>query len=137
MGANRYVPRCRNELRTIFNRHFVHFCEHYAEMYAATYGIYRLERIPQMGERFGTYGDHLQGVARIRCANPECGLVGAVGTLPQLSPRHPADRRTCPVALNRDFLICLRLPDTQKIPAGDLLNYSGVRNNLRSSSRLV
>ncbi|MDA3947963.1 MAG: transposase, partial [Spirochaeta sp.] len=27
----------------------------------------------QLGERFSTCGDYLQGVARIRCTNPECG----------------------------------------------------------------
>jgi hypothetical protein len=47
--------------------------EHYDEKYAATYGRYRLERIRQLGERFTTCGDYLQGVARIRCTNPECG----------------------------------------------------------------
>lgn len=72
-ARNQYVPRCRNELHTIFERHFADFCEHYDEKYAATYGRYRLERIQQLGERFSTCGDYLQGVARIRCTNPECG----------------------------------------------------------------
>ena len=71
--ANRYVPRGRNELHTIFERHFADFCAQYDEKYAATYGRYRLERIQQLGERFSTCGDYLQGVARIRCTNPECG----------------------------------------------------------------
>jgi hypothetical protein len=70
---NQYVPRDRNELHTIFERHFSDFCEHYDEKYSATYGRYRLERIQQLGERFCTCGDYLQGVARIRCTNPECG----------------------------------------------------------------
>jgi hypothetical protein len=70
---NQYVPRGRNELHTIFERHFSDFCEHYDEKYSATYGRYRLERIQQLGERFCTCGDYLQGVARIRCTNPECG----------------------------------------------------------------
>ena len=72
-ATNRYVPRGRNELHTIFERHFADFCEHYDERYAGTYGRYRLERIQQLGERFSTCGDYLQGVARIRCTNPECG----------------------------------------------------------------
>jgi hypothetical protein len=42
---------------------------------AATYGRYRSERIRQIGEQFTACGDYLQGVARIRCTNPECGLV--------------------------------------------------------------
>ena len=72
-ATNRYVPRGRNELHTIFERHFSDFCEHYDEKYAATYGRYRPQRIQQPGERFSTCGDYLQGVARIRCTNPECG----------------------------------------------------------------
>ena len=72
-ATDRYVPRGRNELHTIFERHFAEFCEHYEEKYAATYGRYRLERIQQLGERFTACGDYLQGVARVRCTNPECG----------------------------------------------------------------
>jgi hypothetical protein len=72
-ARNQYVPRGRNELHTIFERHFEDFCEQYDEKYAPTYGRYRLERIQQLGERFSTCGDYLQGVARIRCTNPECG----------------------------------------------------------------
>jgi transposase-like protein len=67
------VPRGRNDLHTIFEQHFDDFCRLYDEKYAATYGRYRLERIRQLGERFTTCGDYLQGVARIRCTNPECG----------------------------------------------------------------
>jgi hypothetical protein len=73
MAAVRYVPRGRNELHRIFERHFADFCNRYDEKYAATYGRYRLERIQQLGERFCDCGDYLQGVARIRCTNPECG----------------------------------------------------------------
>ena len=72
-ARNQYVPRGRNELHTIFERHFGDFCAQYDEKYAATYGRYRLERIQQIGQRFCTCGDYLQGVARIRCTNPECG----------------------------------------------------------------
>ncbi|POQ99803.1 hypothetical protein AU468_10005 [Alkalispirochaeta sphaeroplastigenens] len=72
-ATNQYVSRGRNELHTIFERHFADFCAQYDEKYAATYGRYRLERIQQIGERFCTCGDYLQGVARIRCTNPECG----------------------------------------------------------------
>jgi hypothetical protein len=73
LPTNRYVPRGRNELHTIFERHFADFCEQYDENFAATYGIFRLERIQKLGERFSTCGDYLQGIARIRCTNPECG----------------------------------------------------------------
>lgn len=69
----RSVPRGRNELHTIIDRHFADFCEQYDEKYAATYGMYRLDRIQHIGERFSKCGDYLQGVARIRCTNPDCG----------------------------------------------------------------
>ena len=35
--------------------------------------MYRLHRIKQLGQRFATCGDNIQGIARIRCTNPECG----------------------------------------------------------------
>lgn len=73
IAAKRYIPRGRNELHTIFERHFAKFCEQYDDKYAGTYGRYRLERIQQIGERFSTCGDYLQGIARIRCTNLECG----------------------------------------------------------------
>ena len=73
IAAERYTPRGRNELHTIFDRHFADFREQYDEKYAATYGRYRLERIQQIGEWFTTCGDYLRDVARIRCTNPECG----------------------------------------------------------------
>ena len=72
-ATNRYVPRGRNELHTIFERHFDDFYAQYDEKYAATYGTYRLERLQDVGTRFRLCGDYLQGVARIRCSNPECG----------------------------------------------------------------
>ena len=65
--------RGRNELHTIFDHHFPDFCEQYDEKYASKYGMFRLERIQQIGERFSTCGDYLQGIARVRCTNPECG----------------------------------------------------------------
>jgi hypothetical protein len=73
LPADRYVPRGRNVLHTIFERHFVDFCDHYDEKFAATYGMFRLERIQKLGKRFSTCVDYLQGIARIRCTNPECG----------------------------------------------------------------
>ncbi|HKK47827.1 MAG TPA: hypothetical protein VJ932_01940 [Alkalispirochaeta sp.] len=74
-ARNQYVPRGRNELHTIFKRHFADYCEQYDEKYAATCGRYRRERIQQIGKWFCICGDYLQGVARIRCTNPECGRV--------------------------------------------------------------
>ena len=49
-----FVPRCRNELHTIFDHHFPNFCEQYDEKYASKYGMFRLERIQQIGEKFST-----------------------------------------------------------------------------------
>lgn len=72
-AAKKYVPRGRNELHRVFERHFVDFCSLYEERYAETYGMFRLERIKRLGERFAICGDYLQGVARVRCTNPECG----------------------------------------------------------------
>lgn len=72
-AGSRYVPRGRNELNTIFEHHFDDFCEQYDTKYTTTHGMYRLERFQQLGERFRTCGDYLQGVARIRSTNPECG----------------------------------------------------------------
>ena len=37
---NQYVPRGRNELHTIFERHFADFCKHYYKKYAPKYGGY-------------------------------------------------------------------------------------------------
>ena len=86
MATDQYVPSGRNDLHTIFQRPIADFCDRYDGQYAATYGRYRLERIQQIGERFCTCGDYLQGVARIRCTNPECGLVGACGTCSTMQP---------------------------------------------------
>ena len=54
MAPNRYVLRGPGELHTISERHFADFCERYDEKNAATYGMCRLERIQQLGERFCT-----------------------------------------------------------------------------------
>ena len=105
IAAERYIPRGRNELHTIFERHLAEFCEQYDEKYAATYGMYRIERIQTIGERFSTCGDYLQGVARIRCTNPECGLVGASGTCSAMRPGHDYFRPfSC-----KGFYLCPRM----------------------------
>ena len=71
--AGAYIPRGRNALHTIFEKHFQDFCNTYDETYADRYGKYRLDRIMEIGEHFLTCGDYMQGIARIRCTNPECG----------------------------------------------------------------
>ena len=73
ISSHRYIARGRNQLHTIFERHFDDFCDLYDEKYASRYGMFRLERICQVGERFLTCGDYRLGVARIRCTNPSCG----------------------------------------------------------------
>jgi hypothetical protein len=69
----RYIPRGRNQLHTIFERHLEEFCDVYDERYAAKYGMFRLDHIRDICERFLTCGDYRLGVARIRCTNPACG----------------------------------------------------------------
>ena len=69
----RYIPRGRNQLHTILERHLDGFCDVYDERFAAKYGMFRLERIRDIGKRFQTCGDYRRGVARIRCTNPACG----------------------------------------------------------------
>ena len=68
-----YVPRGRNVLHTIFEKHFKDFCNLYEEKYADRYGRFHLARIMDVAEHFLTCGDYLNGVARIRCTNSECG----------------------------------------------------------------
>jgi hypothetical protein len=40
--------------------------------YAGDSSNFRIERISRVGTRFLSCGDYRQGVARIRCSNPEC-----------------------------------------------------------------
>jgi hypothetical protein len=101
-ARNHYVPRGRKGPHTIFERHFDDFCEQYDEQHAATYGMYRVERIQQLGERFCTCGEYLQRVARIRCTNPECGLVGAFGAC---SPMHSGHAHFLPSSC-KGFCLC-------------------------------
>lgn len=65
--------RGRNQLHTVFERHFNEFCDVYHERYATTYGMFRLDRVRDIGKRFLSCGGYRLGVARIRCTNPACG----------------------------------------------------------------
>ena len=67
-----YQPGGISLLQEIFQRHFSDFVRVYEDDYADRYGKYRLERIKTIGEHFLACGDYLNGVARIRCTNPEC-----------------------------------------------------------------
>lgn len=60
-------------MHTVFEWHFDEFCDLYDEMYTATYGMFRFDRISNIGERFLTCGDYQFGVARIRYTKPSCG----------------------------------------------------------------
>ena len=68
-----YISRGQNVLQTIFKKHFNDFKEQYDEKYAKTYGNYRLPRITEACEEFVKCGDYKEGVARVKCLNPDCG----------------------------------------------------------------
>ena len=68
-----YIPRGQNILQQIFKDHFDNFKEQYDEKYAKSYGNYRIDRITEVVEEFLKCGNFKDGVARIKCQNPECG----------------------------------------------------------------
>ena len=57
-----YVPRGRNVLHTIFEKHFTDFCDVYEDQYADKYGKFHLDRIMAVGEHFVACGDYLNGL---------------------------------------------------------------------------
>ena len=61
LAANRYVPRGRNELYTIFERHFDDFCEQYDGKYGATFVSLQFDIIKQRT---------LEGVLIVSTKNP-------------------------------------------------------------------
>jgi hypothetical protein len=69
-----YVPRGANILRLIFHDQFPAFVQSYDSLYAKDYGKLRLQRISHVAERFESCGDYTNGIARIQCSNPACGL---------------------------------------------------------------
>jgi len=48
LTKRRYISRGRNQLHTIFQRHFGEFCEVYDEKYAASYGMSRLDSLQEI-----------------------------------------------------------------------------------------
>ena len=64
--APTYAQRGTNVLQTIFKEHFPDFADSYEEMYAHTYGRFRLERITEVVENFMSCGDYTKGIARIQ-----------------------------------------------------------------------
>jgi hypothetical protein len=67
-----YGQHGTNILQHVFRDHFGPFVAEYDSRYAKEMGNFRLERISRVATRFLTCGDYRQGVARIRCSNPEC-----------------------------------------------------------------
>jgi len=59
-------------LRRVFQDHFGRFAAEYDARHAQELGNFRIERIARVATRFLTCGDYRQGLARIRCSNPEC-----------------------------------------------------------------
>jgi hypothetical protein len=66
------APRRTNVLQHLFRDYFGRFAAEYDSRYAKELDNFRLERICRVATRFLTCGDYRQGVARIRCTNPEC-----------------------------------------------------------------
>jgi len=48
------------------------FAAQYEDRHAIIYGRFRIKRITEVVEKFVLCGDFSQGVARIRCTNPDC-----------------------------------------------------------------
>jgi hypothetical protein len=71
-GRTAYSQRGTNTLQCIFKDHFHDFAYVYDTLYAKDYGMFRLERITRVSEKFLICGDYSQGIARIQCTNPEC-----------------------------------------------------------------
>jgi hypothetical protein len=67
-----YVQRGTNTIQHVFRDHFSRFAAEYDSCYAKELGNFRIERISRVATRFLTCGDYRQGVARIRCTNPDC-----------------------------------------------------------------
>jgi len=57
------MPRGRNTLHEVFERHFADFLSRYDEEYADTFGKFRLERIRTVGEHFLTCVDYRKDIA--------------------------------------------------------------------------
>ena len=67
-----YVPRGTNVLQQIFKEHFKDFVDNYEEKYSIIYGKFRIDRITEVVDEFLKCGDYKEGIARVKCTNPEC-----------------------------------------------------------------
>ncbi len=67
-----YAQRSTNTLQRLFRDRFPAFAQQYDERYAKELGNFRLQRISSVAPRFLACGDYRQGIARVRCSNPDC-----------------------------------------------------------------
>ena len=74
---HRYLPRGRNQLHTVFERHFNELCDLYHERYATTYGMFRLDRIGHILAHLVKIGRALPG----RFPDGHADLVGGYDTV--------------------------------------------------------
>ncbi len=70
--SGEYIPKRRTVLHTILEKHFNDFVENYESEYAEECGRYSLERITAVVEEYLKCSDYKQGIARVKCTNPEC-----------------------------------------------------------------
>jgi hypothetical protein len=67
-----YQPRGINVLQLLFKKYFQGVADQYEAKHSIIYGLFRIERITEVVEKFILYGDYSRGVARIQCTNPDC-----------------------------------------------------------------
>ncbi|MBE3065366.1 MAG: hypothetical protein IMZ69_10170 [Spirochaetes bacterium] len=67
-----YSPRGLDPLRRLFCQRFPAFRAAYEKRYAAFFGSFRLPLIARAASAFRLCGDWSQGIARIKCTNPDC-----------------------------------------------------------------
>ena len=59
-------------MQEIFKDHFDDFAGRYEDKYSNEYGKFRIERITEVVEEFIKCGGYKEGLARIKCTNPDC-----------------------------------------------------------------
>ncbi len=117
-----YLQRGTSTIQHVFRDHFGRFAAEYS-YYAKELGNFRLERISRVAIRFLACGDYRQGVARIRCMNPEChheyfrpfsckGFFPLGGALRRLCPSC-SQKRTLLFSEYLDEQLLLALPHRQ------------------------
>ncbi len=69
--SGEYIPRGRMVFHTILDKHLNDFVDNYESKYAEECGRYSLDRITAVVEEYLKCGDYKQGIARVKCTNPE------------------------------------------------------------------